>query len=411
MLSLRHEPMDDFFQVHNATDYASTESQSFISLPHLRNYTGEAKPTRTDSIITEEMCIRGIDMQGIDWFKETSTRDQYRSQSCKSGDDDFTIENKIKAQETKQVTPNEEYYTFKSSKLNEPCSIGHFQLRNLLWAANKNNIYYVWGDTVRQWSPQRRQSSQVIDLATANRPGSVSLKITSMACAHGVLFAGGFKGECVWKVVQDHCTINTTNESRSMGITNYTDIVKDRKGATLGIVSNNDASIKCINLETAQIEQKLTLPFAANCSSLSPDGRMLCLVGDSTDTLVVDADSGQSILSINEHHDYSFACCWHPDGRTFATGNQDKTTRIYDIRNTSKSVHVLGSNIGAIRSLHYSHDGHYLAAAEPIDFVHIYETEHYESSQVIDMFGDIAGVSFTPEDQSLYIANANEQLG
>lgn len=129
-------------------------------------------------------------------------------------------------------------------------------------------MYYVSGDTVRQWSPQRQSSKQVIDLATANAPGSVSLKITSMACAHGILFAGGFKGECVWKVVENTSTIssqfNTTNESRSLGITNYTEIVQDRKGATLGIVSNNDASIKCINLETAQIEQKIALPFAAN---------------------------------------------------------------------------------------------------------------------------------------------------
>lgn len=165
------------------------------------------------------------------------------------------------------MSTNEEYYTFKSSKINEKCSIGHFQLRNLLWAANKNNIYYVYGNTVRQWSPQRQKSTQVIDLTTANQPGSVSLEITSMACAYGILFAGGFKGECVWKVVQDSCNINTTNESRSMGITNYTDIVQS-KGAILGIVSNNDASIKCINLETAQIQQKLILPFAANVSLL-----------------------------------------------------------------------------------------------------------------------------------------------
>lgn len=174
----------------------------------------------------------------------------------------------FQAQKTKNVTANEEYYTFKSSKLDEKCSIGHFQLRNLLWATNKNNIYYVCGDTVRQWSPQRQSSRQVIDLATANRPGSVSLKITSMACAHGILFAGGFKGECVWKVVQDTSSIsnqfNTTNECRSVGITNYTDIVKGQRGTTLGIVSNNDATIKCINLETAQIEQKFSLPFAAN---------------------------------------------------------------------------------------------------------------------------------------------------
>jgi WD40 repeat protein len=71
-----------------------------------------------------------------------------------------------------------------------------------------------------------------------------------------------------------------------------------------------------------------------------------------------------AITSINEHHDFSFACCWNPaDNRTFATGNQDRTTRIYDIRNTSKAMCVLGSNVGAIRSLHYTHDGQYLAAA------------------------------------------------
>lgn len=439
MLSLRHEPMDDFFFAHNNSssgnngydlpdnhyELGSADSPSYISLPHLVNYASEdTKKSFTGDIITEDMCVRGIDMQGIDWFKETISRDQYRLQrnkdyetylSCKSGDDDFTIENRIKEQETNQVTSNEEYYSFRSSKLNEHCSIGHFQLRNLLWATNKNNVYYVSGDTVRQWSPQRQSSKQVIDLATANAPGSVSLKITSMACAHGILFAGGFKGECVWKVVENTSTIsnqfNTTNESRSLGITNYTEIVQDRKGATLGIVSNNDASIKCINLETAQIEQKIALPFAANCSSLSPDGRILCLVGDSTETLIVDAENGKPIVSINEHHDFSFASCWSPDGRTFATGNQDRTTRVYDIRNTSEAMYVLGSNIGAIRSLHFSHDGQHLAAAEPIDFVHIYETKHFESSQVIDMFGDIAGVSFTPEDQSLYIANADERVG
>lgn len=115
------------------------------------------------------MCIRGIDMvcftgrwiivalttlqqQGIDWFKESMTRDEYRNQrikeyetylSCKSDDEDDTLEEQIQSQQTKPVAENEEYYTFKSSKINEPCSIGHFQLRNLVWATNKNNVYYI----------------------------------------------------------------------------------------------------------------------------------------------------------------------------------------------------------------------------------------------------------------------------
>jgi WD40 repeat protein len=156
---------------------------------------------------------------------------------------------------------------------------------------------------------------------------------------------------------------------------------------------------------------------------------------------------------------------------TLATGNQDKTTRIYDVRNLSQSLHVLGANVGAIRSLHYSNDGKWLAMAgkgrrekggpitwsrltlhllclmsviESIDFVHLFDTStDYEACQVIDFFGDIAGVgknirgekkmasstffffffltemlatvvvlvAFTPDTQGLMIANSDESVG
>lgn len=110
----------------------------------------------------------------------------------------------------------------------------------------------------------------------------------------------------------------------------------------------------------------------------------MCVVGDSTETHLVDVSSGKGTVNkwtqvdffkklidmfnivikvIDEHHDYSFTCCYSPDGTTLATGNQDKTTRIYDVRNLSQSLHVLGANVGAIRSLHYSNDGKWLAMA------------------------------------------------
>lgn len=72
------------------------------------------------------------------------------------------------------------------------------------------------------------------------------------------------------------------------------------------------------------------------------------------------------IKVLRGHIDYSFACCWSPDDRYLATGNQDKTTRIYDIRNMSETLHVLRANLGAIRSLHFSNDGRFLAAAGTI---------------------------------------------
>lgn len=110
------------------------------------------------------------------------------------------------------------------------------------------------------------------------------------------------------------------------------------------------------------------------------------------------------MASIAGHLDYSFASAWHPDGRTFATGNQDKTCRIWDLRNLSSSMAILKGNMGAARSIRFSSDGRFLVVAEPADFVHIYSTESdYKKRQEIDIFGEISGVSLSPDDESLYI--------
>ena len=112
----------------------------------------------------------------------------------------------------------------------------------------------------------------------------------------------------------------------------------------------------------------------------------------------------QMIHELRGHLDYSFAAAWNPDGRTFATGNQDKTCRIWDARNLSKSVAVLGGNIGAIRSIRYTSDGKFLAMAEPADFIHIFDVgSGYGRKQELDFFGEIAGMSFSPDTEALFV--------
>ena len=54
---------------------------------------------------------------------------------------------------------------------------------------------------------------------------------------------------------------------------------------------------------------------------------------------------------------------------------QDTSTRIWDLRKPSESVAVLCGNMGAVRSLRYSPDGRVLAAAEPADFVRLYDVQ------------------------------------
>jgi WD40 repeat protein len=110
------------------------------------------------------------------------------------------------------------------------------------------------------------------------------------------------------------------------------------------------------------------------------------------------------VASVVGHSDYSFASAWHPEGHIFATGNQDKTCRVWDIRNLSVPIAVLKGNLGAVRSIRFSSSGEFLVVAEPADFVHIYSTKaNYKIKQEIDFFGEISGVSLSPDDESLYI--------
>ncbi|KAL6195242.1 hypothetical protein ACLB2K_030862 [Fragaria x ananassa] len=139
-------------------------------------------------------------------------------------------------------------------------------------------------------------------------------------------------------------------------------------------------------------------------TSLSPNGKLLVIVGDNPDGMLVDSQTGKTMTALSGHLDFSFASAWHPDGITFATGNQDKTCRVWDVRNLSKSVAVLKGNLGAIRSIRYTSDGQYMMMAEPADFVHVYDVKSgYEKEQEIDFFGEISGISFSPDTESLFI--------
>ena len=55
---------------------------------------------------------------------------------------------------------------------------------------------------------------------------------------------------------------------------------------------------------------------------------------------------------------------------------QDTTTRVWDTRMLGKgSLALLRGSMGAVRSLRFSPDGRFLAAAESVDFVQLYEID------------------------------------
>ena len=68
--------------------------------------------------------------------------------------------------------------------------------------------------------------------------------------------------------------------------------------------------------------------------------------------------------------------------------------------------------MGAIRAIRFSSDGRYLAIAEPADFVHIFDSQtDYGSGQEIDVFGEIGGISFSPDAEALFVGISDRTYG
>ncbi|KAK7824468.1 putative wd repeat-containing protein c2a9.03 [Quercus suber] len=92
------------------------------------------------------------------------------------------------------------------------------------------------------------------------------------------------------------------------------------------------------------------------------------------------------------------------DTALFATGNQDKTCQVWDIRKLSSAIAILKGNLGATESMDFSSDGEFMVVAKPKDFVHVYsKNSDYQKCQEIDFFGEILGVSLRPDDEPMYI--------
>ncbi|EFJ18234.1 hypothetical protein SELMODRAFT_112794 [Selaginella moellendorffii] len=377
---------------------------------------------------TAGQARNGKDIQGIPWGLQF-TREKYREARLQQYKNYENLEHSREDldKECREFQKGRRFYDFRLNKRSLKSTIVHFQLRNLIWATSKHDVYLMQNFCVLHWSPVSQKVSQVLNVnsppppevrsrtsfASSYSQGIGRVQISTMCVRENLLVAGGFQGEMVCKNLDQpgvsYCAKITHDEN---AITNAIEIYNSPSGPTRLMTSNNDAVVRVFDAETFAVLGRFCYCWPVNHTSVSPDCRSIVVVGDNTEGLLADASSGKVIATLKGHLDYSFASAWHPDGRIFATGNQDTTCRLWDVRNLSSSLAILKGRLGAIRSLRFTEDGRFMAMAEPADFVHVFDTrQDFMQSQEIDLFGEIAGISFSPDTEALYIGVADRIYG
>ncbi|KAG2682742.1 hypothetical protein I3843_11G204900 [Carya illinoinensis] len=366
---------------------------------------------------TAAQARSGKDIQGIPWDSLSITREKYRQTRLEQykNYENIPHSGEGSGKDCKITKKGGSYYEFRRNSRSVKSTIFHFQLRNLVWATSKHDVYLMSNFSVIHWSSLTCSHSEVLNVSghvapSEKHPGSLlegfsQTQVSTLAVKDKLLVTGGFQGELICKHLDrpgvSFCSRTTYDDN---AITNAVEIYASSSGAIHFTASNNDCGVRDFDMEKFQLSKHFRFPWPVNHTSLSPDGKLLIVVGDNPDGTMVDSQTGKAVMPLCGHLDFSFASAWHPNGVTFATGNQDKTCRVWDVRNLSKSVAILKGNLGAIRSIRYTSDGRYMAIAEPADFVHVYDVKSgYEKEQEIDFFGEVSGISFSPDTESLFI--------
>ena len=287
-------------------------------------------------------------------------------------------------------------------------------------ATSKNDVYYAGRSKVlcanRSFGPEQC----IMDFTTSDHHSDYSgrMKVSTLAAGHGVLIAGGFGGEYAMKSLsadfESRHTEGLVTEHEN-GITNHVETTSNRlSGLPQAIFASNDCYIRTLDCNTNTFINEHRYRWAVNCTATSPDGRLRVVVGDTRHGSVCNADTGHPIVKLRNHQDYGFACAWADDGIHVATGNQDATVQIWDARMWGRPLQIIASEIAGVRSLRFSPVGggrRVLLMAEPADIVSVVDAESFQSKQRLVVFGEIGGISFTPDGSEFFVANTDRRFG
>ena len=176
-----------------------------------------------------------------------------------------------------------------------------------------------------------------------------------------------------------------------------------------------DGTIKLWNLETGNVTTLAGNLFHVDCVAFSPDGKMLA--SGSWDGLVKlwDIESGQNLATFAGRELWNtengrkkfvgyqsrvFSVAFSPDGKTVASGAQDRVIRLWDVE-TGQNISTLTGHEDVVFSVAFSPDGKTLASGAQDDTVKMWDVLTGRNLQTFKYRERVFSVAFSPDGKVL----------
>jgi hypothetical protein len=373
---------------------------------------------RPDIIRAEDVDKYGDDLQAIDWHRlgqsksnaRTARRELYYCQK----------ESKVTPPPyTPGIPSAEPFFQFHLMNTKPKPVIEHFQLRNTLVRTSHVDIFYAGTHEVLRTDLHSSMTARVLDLTSSNSPRqkATRFRITTLAATDNLLLAGGFHG--------DYALLNLHSSSptpiRGMisqaknAITNHAHFFSDRQSGQARLyTASNDYCLRTLDCTTGTVLSTNGHHSPVNCAATSPDSRLRVLVGDFPGSSIIDANTGSLLTQLPSSIRDAFACAWSDNGIHVATAAQDNRVIIWDARRWDTPLAVMPTELDCVRVLRFSPLAGglpVLVAAEAADYVHVLDAVSFGERQVLEFFGNVAGVTFDGTGEELVVANGDARFG
>jgi WD40 repeat protein/DNA-binding XRE family transcriptional regulator len=134
--------------------------------------------------------------------------------------------------------------------------------------------------------------------------------------------------------------------------------------------------------------------------SFSPDGALLASGGEDQTAKIWDVRSGQELRTISGHNSALTRVTFTADGAQLVTGDVDGVVKVWDVA-TGRALHSLGGHTVWIADLAISPDGTWLATASADDGVKIWDTRSWRERRGTSFEAPIMSLAASPDSARL----------
>jgi WD40 repeat protein/serine/threonine protein kinase len=137
--------------------------------------------------------------------------------------------------------------------------------------------------------------------------------------------------------------------------------------------------------DTATGQELLTLHHDGGVSALaySPEGRHLASASWDRTVKVLDAATGQKVLTLIGHTDMVEGVAYSPDGRRLASASRDQSVKVWDAA-TGQALLILKGHVGWVYGVAYSPDGLRLASASGDGTVKVWDATAVTPQRLVE---------------------------